>query len=70
MWYIIFIISKYLNFKYLAKTLLLNLSNKFFGLLELYKAMTFIEKIMIMDYNNGLYSLEKKSSSQKDKINV
>ena len=32
--------------------------------------MTFIEKMMIMDYNNGLYSLEKKSSSQKDEINV
>ena len=39
-----------------AHALLLNLSKWFFALLDLYKTMTFLEK-MIMDYNNGLHIL-------------
>ena len=38
-----------------AQSLLTNLSKRFFGLLNLYKAMTFLEEITIMDYNNRLY---------------
>ena len=40
-----------------AQTLLLNLSKWFSVLLDLYKSMTFLEKIMIMDYDNGLHIL-------------
>ena len=35
----------------------MNLSKRFFGSLNLYKTTTFLEKITIMDYNNGLYDL-------------
>ena len=37
-----------------AQTLLLNLRKWFFVLLDLYKTMTFLEKIMVMDFDNGL----------------
>ena len=40
-----------------AQSLLMNLSKRFFGLLNLYKTMTFLEKMAIMDGNNGLYDL-------------
>ena len=40
-----------------VQSLLMNFSKRFFGWLNLYKTMTFLEKITIMDYNNGLYNL-------------
>ena len=40
-----------------AQSLLMNLSKRFFDLLNFYEAMTFLEKITIMDCNNGLYDL-------------
>ena len=35
----------------------MNLSKWFFGLLKLCKTMTFLEKMTIMNYNDGLYGL-------------